>query len=59
MVGHLSELARGAFGDRTVVWAGSETAIRAALPDPSHVHELLARCRALGLHVTSLRQIPQ
>lgn len=59
MAGHLSELACGAFGDRTVVWAGSETAIRGVLPDPSAVHGLLVRCHALGLHVTSLRQIPQ
>ena len=59
VAGHLSERARGAFGDGRVVWAGSETAIRGVLPDPSHVHELLARCRALGLQVISLRQIPQ
>jgi hypothetical protein len=59
VTGHLSERARSAFGDGRVVWAGSETAIRGVLPDPSHVHELLARCRALGLQVISLRQIPQ
>jgi hypothetical protein len=29
------------------------------LPDPSHLNEFLARCRSLGLHVISLRQIPQ
>ena len=59
MTGHLSERARSAFGDGRVVWAASETSIRGVLPDPSHVHELMARCRALGLQVISLRQIPQ
>jgi hypothetical protein len=59
VVGHLSERARGAFGDDRVVCGGSETAIRGVLPDPSDVHEFLARCRSLGLQVVSLRQIPQ
>jgi hypothetical protein len=59
VAGHLSARARGAFGDDRVVCAGSETAIRGVLPDPSHVHEFLARCRSLGLQVISLRQIPQ
>jgi hypothetical protein len=59
VAGHLSERARGAFGRDWVVCAGSETAIRGVLPDPSHVHELLARCRALGLQVISLRRLPQ
>ena len=59
VTGHLSARARGAFGDDRVVCAGSETAIRGVLPDPSHLHEFLARCRSLGLQVISLRQIPQ
>jgi hypothetical protein len=59
VAGHLSARARGAFGDDRVVCVGSETAIRGVLPDPSHIHELLARCRSLGLQVISLRQIPQ
>ena len=59
MVGHLSERARAAFGDDRVVCTGSETSIRGVLPDPSHVHEFLARCSSLGLQVISLRQIPQ
>ncbi|MBL8924937.1 MAG: hypothetical protein JNM77_01680 [Pseudonocardia sp.] len=59
MAGHLSERASGAFGADRVVCAGTETAIRGVLPDPSHVHELLARCSSLGLRVISLRQIPQ
>jgi hypothetical protein len=59
VAGHLSARARGAFGYDRVVCAGSETAIRGVLPDPSHVHEFLARCRSLGLQVISLRQIPQ
>jgi hypothetical protein len=59
VAGHLSELARGAFGHDRVVCVGSETVIRGVLPDPSHVHEFLARCRSLGLQVISLRQIPQ
>ena len=59
VAGHLSERARGAFGDDRVVCTGSETAIRGVLPDPSHVHEFLARCSSLGLQVISLRQIPQ
>ena len=59
MAGHLSERARGAFGDDRVVCTGSETAIRGVLPDPSHVHEFLARCSSLGLQVISLRRIPQ
>jgi hypothetical protein len=58
VAGHLSERARGAFGDDRVVRVGSETAIRVVLPDPSHVQEFLARCRSLGLQVISLRQIP-
>ena len=59
VAGHLSARARGAFGADRVVCAGAETVIRGVLPDPSHVHELLARCRSLGLQVISLRQIPQ
>ena len=59
VAGHLSARARGAFGDDRVVCAGSETALRGVLPDTSHVHEFLARCRSLGLQVISLRQIPQ
>jgi hypothetical protein len=59
VAGHLSERARGAFGDDRAVRAGCETAILGVLPDPSHVHELLARFRSLGLQVISLRQIPQ
>ena len=59
VVGHLSERARGAFGADRVVCAGAETVILGVLPDPSHVHELLARCSSLGLQVISLRQIPQ
>jgi len=58
VVGHLSERAGGAFGDHRVVCAASETAIRGELPDPSHLHELLARCRSLGLQVISLRRLP-
>jgi hypothetical protein len=59
VAGRLSARAQGAFGDDRVVCAGSETAIRGVLADPSHVHAFLARCRSLGLHVISLRQIPQ
>jgi hypothetical protein len=59
VAGHLSERASGAFGQHRVVCAGSETAIRGVLADPSHLHELLARCRSLGLQVISLRRLPQ
>jgi hypothetical protein len=59
VAGHLSERARGAFGADRVVCAEAETVIRGVLPDPSHVHEFLARCSSLGLQVISLRQIPQ
>jgi hypothetical protein len=59
VAGHLSARARSAFGEDRVVCADSETAIRGVLPDPSHLDEFLARCRSLGLHVISLRQIPQ
>jgi len=58
VAGHLSERARGAFGADRVVCAGAETVIWGVLRDPSQVHEFLARCRSLGLQVTSLRQIP-
>ena len=58
VAGHLSERARGAFGDDRVVCADAETVIRGVLPDPSHVHEFLARCRSLGLQVISLRRDP-
>ena len=59
VAGHLSERARGAFDADRVVCAEAETVIRGVLPDPSHVHEFLARCSSLGLQVISLRQIPQ
>jgi hypothetical protein len=59
VAGHLSARARSAFGEDRVMCADSETAIRGVLPDPSHLNEFLARCRSLGLHVISLRQIPQ
>jgi len=59
VAGHLSERVRGAFGAGQVVRAGFETAISGVLHDPSHLHELLARCQDMGLQVVSLRRLPQ
>jgi hypothetical protein len=59
VAGHLSERARAAFGHDRVVCASPETAIRGVLRDPSQVSVLLARCRALGLQVISVRRLPQ
>jgi hypothetical protein len=59
VAGHVSERVRGAFGAGHVVRAGFETAISGVLPDPAHLHELLARCQGMGLQVVSLRRLPQ
>lgn len=58
VAGRLSDRARSAFGDMQVVPVEAETLIYGDVADDSALHGLLALCRALGLEVVSMHELP-
>jgi hypothetical protein len=58
VAGRMSERARSAFGDMTVVAVAPETIIYAQLADDAHLHGLLDLCQNLGLHVVAVQEAP-
>jgi hypothetical protein len=58
VAGLLSERARGAFPDMTVLHAPPQTIILGEVLDESHLHGVLALIQNLGLHVVSVQEVP-
>ena len=56
--GRLSERARGAFCTMNVRSVPPQTIVFGELTEQSDLGDLLALCRAMGLEVVSLRQLP-
>jgi hypothetical protein len=56
VAGRLSDRARAAFADTVVDVAPTESVISGETVDEGALHDLLARCRSLGLQVTSFHQ---
>ena len=57
--GLMSERARDAFSDMIVQPVPPESIIYADLVDEAHLRDVLALCRALGLELVSLQQLPE
>jgi hypothetical protein len=53
--GRLSDDLRTEFSEFVATEAPTETVLRGEIVDDAHLHGVLARCRALGLQITSLR----
>lgn len=58
VAGLLSERARGAFPEMTVLDAPPQTIIRGDVLDESHLHGMLVLIQDLGLHVVSVQEVP-
>lgn len=58
IAGWLSERARGAFQGMRVDRVPPETTIRADLGDQTDLRGLLGQCSSMGLHVVSVRLLP-
>ncbi len=55
--GRLSEDTAGEFDELEVVSASPETVLHGEVVDDAHLHGILARFQALGLHVVSMREV--
>lgn len=56
--GRLSEEVAGEFDELEVAGAAPETVLHGEVVDDAHLHGILARFQALGLHVVSMREVP-
>ncbi|MDD7918852.1 hypothetical protein [Actinomycetospora callitridis] len=57
--GRLSEDVAGEFDELEVSEAVPETVMHGDVLDEAHLHGILARFRALGLRVVSMREVPR
>lgn len=57
--GRLSDRARAAVGELTVVGVPVETVLCGTIVDGAHLHGVLARFQDLGLQVVEMRRIPE
>jgi len=55
--GRLSEEVAGEFDELEVAQAIPETVLHGEVVDQAHLHGILARFQALGLHVVSMREV--
>jgi hypothetical protein len=55
--GRLSDDTAGEFDELEVVQASPETVLHGEVVDDAHLHGILARFQALGLHVVSMREV--
>ena len=61
VTGHVSELARhafGEFGEMRIVPAPPETIIYGDVVDDAHLYGILGMFQNLGLHVVSMHRVP-
>jgi hypothetical protein len=56
--GRMSEDTAGEFDELEVIRASPETVLHGEVVDDAHLHGILARFQALGLHVVSMREVP-
>lgn len=59
VTGRLSDRARQAIGELTVVDAPVETVLCGTVVDGAHLHGILARFQDLGLQVVAMRRFPE
>jgi hypothetical protein len=55
--GKLGQRFTAAFGGMTIQTTGRETSLTGEVVDQAHLHGLLARIRALGIHLVSVTPI--
>jgi hypothetical protein len=59
VTGRLSDRAREAVGELTVVEVPVETVLCGSIVDAAHLHGVLARFQDLGLQVVAMRRFPE
>ncbi len=59
VTGRLSDRAREAVGELTVVDVPVETVLCGTIVDGAHLHGILARFQDMGLQVVAMRQVPE
>jgi hypothetical protein len=55
--GRMSDDTAGEFDELEVLQATPETVLHGEVTDDAHLHGILARFQALGLHVVSMREV--